>query len=446
MRKWNQILAYALLVPLVFPLCMARATTLQQAIRQTINDNPEVTVVGHLRQAADQEVGQARAGYFPEVDLAASYGRVKTENVAPFPSEAELNESRFAIIARQMLFDGFYTHNEVYRTEAKTNAEAYLQQGTAEDFALDVAEYYLAVLRDQELVRIAKERLDTHESIYKMIKQRGDSGLGRQADTSQALTRLESARSDYLSAQSNLIDDQSTYYRLTDMQPVGLIDPPMPSTRLLPTSQQMLINQSISSNAIVKSAVQDIQEARGQNDSAKSEWLSPKLDLVVGANYNENVSGLEGRNDDQFALLEVNYTLFRGGGDWAREKQTAKLLDESMDIHRKAIREAVEKSKFSWNAYENTLSQVGPLLHRRDEAKKTVDAYQSQFYVGKRTLVDLLNSENDYFDAKVAYVDNYYKYKLAVYRMLNSENKLLTFFKVPLPSTSLKIYKLTGQE
>ena len=82
-----------------------------------------------------------------------------------------------------------------------------------------------------------------------------------------------------------------------------------------------------------------------------------------------------------------------------------------MDIHRNSVRESSEKAKLTWNAYVQTQIKMKSLNIRKREAAKTVDAYLEQFRLGKRTLLDLLNSENDLFTARIAYIGNLYKYK-----------------------------------
>ncbi len=436
---------FALLpLTILFPV-VTQAATLREAITQTIYHNPEVTVITHQRRAADQEVKQAQAGYLPSVDLIGSYGREHTDSASNSPETNSLWARRAGVGFEQPIFSGFSTPNEVFRTKAKANAEAYQLAGTAQDFALDVSESYLYVLRDQALVDISKRRLETHQRIYKMIEQRGLSGLSRKAETNQVATRLEAAQADYYASMSNLTDQETAYHRLTGVMPEELAEPPQPTKAMLPKTEEELIQTALSRDNIVRSAYQDIQEAKGQAYAARAPYW-PTVNVVAGVNRNNNIGGIDGQDDDEFALVEASYNIFNGGADHARARETAEQYQEALDIHRNSMRQAIEKAKLSWNAYVNTQREMEPLRKRQEQAEKTVNAYMEQYRLGKRTLVDLLNAEADKYNAESDYAENLYRYKLSLYRLLNSEDKLLQFFQVPLPKAATEVYRLPGEK
>ena len=89
-----------------------------------------------------------------------------------------------------MVFDGFATSNEVKRHEARTNAKAFSVFGRSEITALNAVEAYLNVLRQQELLELAKENLLIHQKTHDQITLRSERGIGKRADSDQATGRL----------------------------------------------------------------------------------------------------------------------------------------------------------------------------------------------------------------------------------------------------------------
>src|SRR5207244_1759054 len=122
-----------------------------------------------------------------------------------------MNRGESAIRLRQMLFDGFATTNEVGRQQATANSRAYALLNTSERNALTVAQVYIDVLTQREMVRLAEENLKSHQRIYDQIKLRTSRGVGRMADMDQADARLAQAQNNLITEQTNLADAQTNY-------------------------------------------------------------------------------------------------------------------------------------------------------------------------------------------------------------------------------------------
>ena len=169
---------------------------------------------------------------------------------------------------------------------------------------------------------------------------------------------------------------------------------------------------------------QDVSAAEAQVRETKSGFY-PALDLVFSQSWNKNLDGLEGPNKDYSAMLRLRYNLFNGGADLARKRQAAYVLDETRDQANRTRRQVVESVRLSWNAYRALNDQMGWLKQHADSSLKTRDAYDKQFGIGQRTLLDLLDSENELFQARSAYVRAQYDRLFAEYRILAGTGDLL---------------------
>ena len=129
--------------------------------------------------------------------------------------------------------------------------------------------------------------------------------------------------------------------------------------------------------------------------------------------------------DDLEAMLRMRYNLYRGGSDAARKRATALNVNEARDVRDRSLRQLEETVQLAWAAYQVTNAQL-PLLERQVEAAlATRDAYAKQFNIGQRTLLDLLNSENEVFQARQSVVSTRADNLFAQYRLLEAMGELV---------------------
>jgi adhesin transport system outer membrane protein len=418
------------------------ATTLTEAVRETVCTNPDIGVNIKRVLADTQKVGQARAGYLPKVDVNAGFGREQAENTNTGFQTVSMWRRELGVTGREMIFDGFATRSEVARNKAITDADAYQVWGSAEDIGLKAAEAYLNVLRTREIVRLAQKNLNVHQDTYGMIYKLSKSGVGREADTDQASGRLALARANLVAAESDARDAATTYQKLVGTDPMDLSPPPVPRPADLPQNLEGALSVAILNHPILKSANADIKQAKAQDDAAKAVFY-PRLDAVGNISRNHNV-GSPGPDNDATALLQLQYNIFRGGGDVSRKNETAYEVQEAREIRNRTYRQVVENMRLSWSALLTARDRLTYLESHQDESIKALAAYQQQFQLGKRTLLDVLDSQNELFTSQTSYVNGRYDVIDAKYRILNGEGKLLPYLRVNIPPQALFRYDNRG--
>lgn len=422
------------------------AESLQETVQKTINENPEVQSAKDERNAISERISLAKSGYFPKVDLHGAYGWEQSNNPSTrrrvFGGQigtTQYHREEAGVTVRQMLFDGMETYNEVKRQKAATDAKAYTVFDQSEITALNAAEAYLNVLRQEELVQLAKENLDIHQRTNDQIILRSERGVGKKADIEQSLGRLALAESNYKSEAGNLEDAKTAYLRVVGALP-GKLDAPVDPASGIPANLEQAIETAINNHPVLKSANSDVDEANAQHDTAMSPYF-PRIDVVVGSTRNNNLDGVPGTNSDLYALLELNYNIFNGGKDVARRDETAHFINQAKDIRDNTYRQVVESMRLSWVAHQTVKSQMEFFKEHRDASIKANDAYQKQFNIGQRTLLDLLDSANEMYEAKSAYANARYDELFAQYRILTSMGGLNNFLQVKLPEEIKPITK-----
>jgi len=419
-----------------FSFCLGldiQAMTLSQAVQHAVQTNPNVLRALKECMASKEQWRGSYGNYFPSLDASAGYGVEKSDNATTRARDSKnetLVRSELGLQARQMLFDGLETANNVRRTRARADAFAWVVVAEANDVALRVAEAYLNVLRQQQLVQNARENLQTHQRTAEMITQRSASGVSRETDAVQANGRLAQAQANLKTEEGYLKDAEIAFFRATGLDVRHFRQPLIPE-RVLPPSQTQAINIALNNHPRLRSANADIVERLAQYKHTHSNFY-PHLYAEFGLHKNHNIDGVRGRNDDYSAMLRANWNLFRGGADLARKRETAYLAQEAAEIRNRTFRQLMENTSLVWVAYRNNRRLLGDLHKHTQAALETIDAYSKQFQLGQRTLLDLLNSQNEYFDAKRIYINAQYDCMVSKLRLLNNTGQLLGFFNVDM--------------
>jgi len=400
-------------------------TTLSAAVDQTIKTNPDIATDARHRRSIDEAVIGAYSGYLPSVDIGWGRGVEKARNSNTNNHWSKyLTRHEKSLTAEWNLFQTFGTYFEVERNKARMRSAAHKVAGSSEQIALRVVEAYLDVLRMRETVRLTKENLDNHQKTYDQIHMRAASGVGRRSDLDQAEARLALAKSNLVSSEANLRDVEIAYQRYTGTHPDDLFQPEMPTEALMPTSLENALEVARDGNPLLKQSVADVEAADAQYNAAKSPF-GPRLDLEGGMTEYDNTGGVSGPSDDKYLMLRMRWNLFRGGADMARLGETKQLSYEAMEINKRTIMQLDQSTALSWNTLVSVRERLPNLKQHVDSARATRDAYTLQFSIGQRTLVDLLDTENEYYTATVEYVNGQYLELFAGYRLMADAGRLL---------------------
>ena len=410
------------------------AATLNDAVRQAIETNPDVRIETNELLSREQEIEQAKSGFYPQVDLTAGYGYERSDNATTRGlglSSRELTRKEAGITLTQMLFDGFATRSEVERQSARVQSTLYRIEGVSQNRALDAVESYLNVLRYRELLSLTEENLASHDRVYEQVDLRNQAGIGRSSDLEQVRGRRASANASRLSEVANLKDAESSYLHVVGALPAELEAAPSVGASL-PTNLKRAMQIALEEHPTLLSAKADVEATLAQHAAAGHNYY-PKFNLELGSTWGEDQNGAVGEEDDLTAMIRMNFNLYSGGKDKARKRQTAHLINEAKEVRNRTYRQVVESLRLSWTAYQATRAQLAPLKQHLVSSQNTRDAYVQQFNIGKRTLLDLLNTENEVFQAKRAYKEAEYDALFAEYRILASVGQLLGSFDLKPP-------------
>lgn len=409
----------------------AAAATLQEVVVDNINQNPEVQQALQSYAAVMQEIRQAKAGYYPTLDATLGYGYEWTDKENGVQDE-ELNRREARLNLNQMIFDGFATSSEVKRQQARAASRASNYKDTAQRYVLASSRAYLEVQRREQLLQLARESLYNHVTLYDQIRRRSESGMGTLASLQQAEGRLALSEVNMLAAENNLRDAQASYRRVVGQPVPDTLEAFDSSILVLPETLDAAIEKGLANQPVASLAQADVEATLAQRDAAKSR-MYPRLDFEVERRWDENIDGTPGDDEDLTAMLRLRYNLFNGGADKARIRQTEHQIGEAQAIQRDAQRQIRESVELSWNAYEILQRQQEYLEKHVRSSEDTRDSYKKQFDIGQRSLLDLLDTENEVFSAKNQLADARIDSEIAKLRILTGTGELLEALEVTLP-------------
>ncbi|HFF1632728.1 TPA: TolC family outer membrane protein [Legionella pneumophila] len=412
------------------------ADTLYEAVQYGMIANPDILLNTAKGLSAKQAIDKAKGGLYPSIDVTGGFGRQRSVNptsaaIDDTPSTT-LNIVESAVELRQRLFAGGGIINEVKRNQYLTEAQKWKTQGIAEDLALEITKNYFAVLLYERLYAYSIENLKAHKAVFKMIKERATAGITRTAEVDQANARLALAEANKISALADLQEVKINYAKTVGKWPENLQVPHVPARKSLPNNLARIIEKGLDNHPTVKSSYADIKEAKAQYDVARAAYY-PEVNLVLNSSKNKNLGGLIGPNDSDTVAVRMNYNAFRGGADAARIRETAYQVQEAYETKNRTLLELKETIRLAWNAYVASALRIQPLKQHVTASRKTRTAYQDEFKVGKRTLLDLLDSQNEYYESQIELARAENDEILSRYRILNGMGCLLKHLNLRLP-------------
>ncbi|CAK4067853.1 TolC family outer membrane protein [Vibrio sp. MarTm2] len=424
--NWNKLKVLSCAVALSFP---AHSQTLEQAVAYTITNNPKVKASYNEFQSKFYDSEASVGAYLPKIDLDAGIGYEKVDLASG--TENELTRKEATITLTQLIWDGNATLNDMDRTAADAESVRYQLLADAQDIALEVTKIYLDATKAYEVLALSESNLAVHKEIYRDIKKRVDSGIGSTADMSQVEARLAKAHGNLLAAQNNLFDVHTQFKRIVGQAPQGLTFP-RADQNAIPFTIDDALEDAMNNHPVIKIAQADVDSARFQFDQTKGVNY-PTLSFEANQTWREDAGGIEGSSEEFSAMLRMRYNLYNGGSDSDRSDSAAYQLNKAKDLRNYTFRTVEEGLRLSWSALDLTVQQKEFLADHVDSASDTVIAYEKQYRLGKRTLLDLLNTENELFEARKGYLDAKYDEQYAKYRVMNATGGLLSALRVDTP-------------
>ena len=392
--------------------------------QKAVVNNPEVTARYNALRAALDEINVARGAYYPRVDLLANTGRQRSDSSLAGTGTQNFDRNSVGLELNQILWDGLATYNEVRRLGHGSLVRFFEFIEASEVMALEAARAYYDVQRFRELVVIAEINYIQHKQTFDQIEQRFKSGVGRGVDMEQAAARLALADSNLVNETSNLHDVSARFQRIIGESPAPLLPAAPFPEKGFPVNREEAVKLALLRQAGIIASTENVRAVQAQLDVRRSAF-QPKLEARLRDANGRNLDGSFGATSSNVAELVLSWNLFNGGSDMARVRQFSNSLNNAKDLRDKSCRDVRQTLSIAYNDANKLVELIKYLTLQVQATEKARDAYRKQFDIGQRSLLDLLNSENELYQAKRALINANYDREIAYARVHNATGGLL---------------------
>lgn len=406
-------------------------TTIKDTVQRTLNYNPTIKAFQEYRQAAEHDLRRARSDWFPRLDLRAGYGAERWNDQVTRRSSSKQDTTTFYdrstvnATLSQIIWDGMATWNRVTLSEQRLDSAHSRLFDNAEALSLDAILAHIEIYRQTRLLALANLNVRNHERILGSQYERQRSGASTMADVTQTQSRLTRTKATRTETQSALEVATANYQRLTGQLPTDIETPAIP--REAYGSLEDAITNAQAGNFKIKALETDFEASKTQIELDKAPF-HPTVTLDLAQDYQWRVQSADTHAYGTSLMLNVNWNLFRGGYDWynvkgdrARSRQAQNELLSQKDM-------VTEEVSATWSQLISAREQVKFFTDGVKYATRTRDMYLEQFDVGQRSLLDVLDSENEVYTASIQLVTAQQNVIAAQYRLLALGGDLLPIF------------------
>ena len=375
----------------------AEAGSFEDILSATYTNNPSIKAARQELEATDESLAQAASGFRPTLGGNYNRGQQRTSfgNADFSYGKSETGQVRFS----QPLFRGGGTLASLKAARQEVKAGQYALESTQQRVLLQAATAYMDVVANSAILQLARENLALHDKQVDSAHERFKVGEVTRTDVSQSETRQLDARSAVNSAEGQLLNAIATFERVVGFRPEGTLTVPEKLPEL-PVSLSEALIMGRHANPQLLEAIHAAKSAKFAVGTSEASLL-PTVSLV-GELSRQQGAGVQGNSRfDQDALtVQFAVPLYQGGAEWSRVREASAVArqrdQQSMDM-RLVIDQSVTQS---WNDLETALSQITTRDAQVKAAQTALDGVTQEQQFGARTVLDVLDAQQELFAAR----------------------------------------------
>jgi len=390
-------LVFSLLAP---PPASARGETLEEALASAYILNPTLLAARAKLRATDELVSQELSSWRPTLSGLGAYGKANVKTGSSFfnASEGVMPKSG-SLTLTQPVYRGGRTVAGTSSAENKVMAERARLISTEQDVLLAVATAYMEVLRDQAVLEL---NIKNEEVLARQLQATLDEfevGEVTRTDISQAEARLARANAECILAEGVFESSRAAYLNVVGVTPETLANPDLPKG-LPATSEE--------AQAIAAEENPDMVAARYEEMAARDDIrevigeLLPSIDIVGDVSRSHNSSQRKGFNERVEIMAELTVPLYQAGAVTSRVREAKQTAGQRRMEIVEEQRNTVESTTRAWESLKTARAQIGSIKAEIKAHSIALEGVREEAKVGDRTVLDILDAEQEYLDSKVS--------------------------------------------
>ena len=428
-----------------------QALTLKESVLEALDTNPIVQERLKNFNETQQDLEITKSEWLPSLDYRATLGRnnagnIKNSGDSEFHHTVEdstYSHYTNSLKLTQNIFNGFSTTHKIDYQKARILGAAHHYLENANDIAFQMTGAYLDVVRSYQLLQNAKDNVTINEKIYKDVQSLYDQGLTTKSEMTKIYASLSLAKSNLVVQKNNTLDKEFRFKRLFGRD-ASVSDFSLPSLNYaMPESKERAIMYAIQNNPSILVSNFNIKGAQALYKEKKSNFY-PKVDFEVEQVFNDvnKRNNFDMQDDRLKAYVVLSWNLYKGGAHTADIQKSRSTINKEVELQRDLKRQTIEGLELSWSAYEMLGLQLEELYKYYEYSEETLASYQSEYELGRRTLLDLLSAQNDLVNSKSQIINAQMDKLFAQYRILDAMGLLvnavvedkITYDKIILPT------------
>lgn len=375
----------------------ANAESLQEALASAYATNPGIAAMRAQLRGVDETVRQARAGWFPSVTMSGNTGRGRyVSNTGP-DYETSRTPHNISGTVSQPLYNGGQTEAGIDQAEFNVQATRAQLINTEQTVLLNVATAFLDIVRDKAVVALAANHVRVLQLQVDSVRVRYQAREVTQTDVGQAEARLDQAEADRINAEGNLQNSISAFEDYVGRAPN---DPTAPVLTLdLPSHMEEVKTLTLRNNPAIVAADFNVRAARAGIDLAFGQNLpTVSLNGTLSRALSESSPG--SRSDTKQVMLTVSVPIYDGGVVNSRVRGQKQLLAQRQNEAEQARRDAVQNAAKAWQGLRAARARVQSFTSQIRSAEIALKGVGEEQRIGSRTVIDVLNAEQELFSAR----------------------------------------------
>ena len=410
--------ALALALPAV-----AAGDTLLEAMAKAYVANPQLEAERARLRATDEGVPQALSGWRPTVTAtgSAGYGQFSSKRRGFGENTESRNPASARLEAVQPLYDGDRRTARLRAAKHRVSAQRARLLAVEQTVFLNTGLAYMDVVRDQAVVELTVSNVNVLRRRLQAARDQFEVGEVTRTDVAQAEARVARAIAERVSAEGRLETSRANYQRVVGELP-GRLDAP-PPLAALPQTKDEAVETASRDNPEVVAASFDERAALEDAEAIRSELL-PRVNLVGTVSHATDVGGRGARNNDVTVAATVSVPLYEAGNVTSRRRAAIETASRLRAVKEDRRRIAVEQAVRAWESLASAQARLESLITEVRATEIALDGLQQEAEVGTRTLLDVLDAEQDLLDARVNVVRTKQAEAIASYQLAAAAGRL----------------------
>ncbi len=377
----------------------AQADTLREALSKAYATNPSLAAARAGQRATDETAPIARARGLPSADVSASLN--DSLSVATIGAPNRILSGQFNVAVP--LYTGGAVANSVQAADARIQSGQANLRTTESDLFTAVVAAYVDVLRDEAIVGLNQNQIKVLKTNLEATKDRFEVGDLTRTDVAQSEARLAIAQSQLETAEAQLITSRERYILYVGTPP-GVLEQP-PELPNLPASVDNAMAKALGDNPSLAAAKKAADASRYDIGTARAARL-PRVTGVGNVNASNYLgsSVLSGGASSSAVGVQATFPLFQGGGAGAQVRQAQQRSSQAMEQVIAVERGIVAQTRSSYASWQASKAVIASSQKAVAANTLSLEGVRAENSVGNRSILDILNAEQELLNSKVQLV------------------------------------------